>query len=217
MIFTKETLPFQLSELFQQYPELTIISQENDKVIISGNILVYMKNDDFSLRKVYGIDIVIPLNSDELPFVVDKDNYISKSYHHYYNSGKLCLETDSGIRLRFADGFNLSVWMKEYVETYFFSYEYYMRFNHFPFGERSHGLEGILQTYSDIFKTKKRSETISIMAYISNNTYRGHCDCPCGSKRKLRNCHGRSIFPFITNSRKKEIIKRDYGLYYKEV
>ena len=122
MIFTTDTLTPQLTELLQHYPDLKIISQKDNEVIVSGNISVFMKHPMYILRKTYGIKIIIPLNSEELPYVVDKDSYISKSYHHYYNTGKLCLETDSAIRLRFVDGFDLVAWMTEYVETYFFSY-----------------------------------------------------------------------------------------------
>ena len=217
MIFTTDTLTPQLTELLQHYPDLKIISQKDNEVIVSGNISVFMKHPMYILRKTYGIKIIIPLNSEELPYVVDKDSYISKSYHHYYNTGKLCLETDSAIRLRFVDGFDLVAWMTEYVETYFFSYEYYMRYNYFPFGERAHGLDGVLQTYLDIFKIKDPYAVLRIMSYISLKPYRGHNNCPCGSNLKLRNCHGETILPFFTHPKKKEILKNDYEVICKEV
>lgn len=217
MIFTTDTLTPQLTELLQHYPDLKIISQKDNEVIAAGNISVFMKHPMYILRKTYGIKIVIPLNSEELPYVVDKDNYISKSYHHYYSTGKLCLETDSAIRLRFVDGFDLVAWMTEYVETYFFSYEYYMRYNYFPFGERSHGLDGVLQTYLDVFKTKDPYAVLRIMSYISLSPYRGHNNCPCGSNLKLRNCHGETILPFFTHPKKKEILKNDYEIICEEV
>lgn len=216
MIFTIDTLASQLSDLLKYYPELKVVSQEDDEVIVSGNIDVFIKHPTYSLHKTYGVDIVIPLNSEELPYVIDKDNYISKSYHHYYNTGKLCLETDSAIRLRFVDGFDLVAWMTEYVEIYFFSYEYYMRYGCFPFGERLHGLDGVLQTYLDLFKTKDTYETLRIMSYVSLKPYRGHVDCPCGSNLKLRNCHGKTILPFFTHPKKKEILKKDYELMCEE-
>lgn len=217
MIFTVDTLTPQLSELLQHYPGLKIISQENNEVVVSGNILVFIKHPMFSLKKTYAVKIIIPLNSDELPYVIDKDAYIAKSYHHYYSNGQLCLETDSAIRLRFVDGFNLVDWMTEYVETYFFSYEYYMRYNCFPFGERSHGLDGVLQTYLDMFKTKDPYVVLRIMDYISLKPYRGHHDCPCGSNLKIRNCHRETILPFFTHPKKKEILKNDYEIICKEV
>ncbi len=217
MIFTTDTIPPQLTKLLKHYPDLEIISQKDTEVIVSGNIFIFMKHPMYTLRKTYGVKIVIPLNTEELPYVVDKDNYISKSYHHYYSTGKLCLETDSAIRLRFVDGFDLIAWMTEYVETYFFSYEYYMRYNCFPFGERSHGLDGVLQTYLDVFNTKDPYSVLRIMSYISLSPYRGHNDCPCGSNLKLRNCHGKTILSFFTHPKKKEILKNDFEIICKEV
>lgn len=217
MIFTIDTLRTQLSELFYRYPELEISSQDNNKVLISGNIQVFVCNYSFTLNKTYGIDIIIPINSDELPYVIDKNNYISKKYRHRYNTGKLCLETDSAIRLRFFDGFSLVDWMREFVETYFFSYEYFMRYNCYPFGERAHGLEGIIQTYSDIFNTKDLYQTFCILAYISLKVYRGHDKCPCGSELHLRNCHGKTIISFYDHPTKRAIAQNDYKLIYNEV
>ena len=71
------------------------------------------------LYKEYQVEIVIPLASDDLPNVKDAGNHIDKSYPHRYANGELCLETDTNIKIRFIDGFDLNAWMFEYVETYF--------------------------------------------------------------------------------------------------
>lgn len=217
MIFTEETLRPQLSSMLQLYPQLYIVSQETDTVTVSGTIFVYIKHLGFSVRKNYDVDINIYLNSDRLPCVVDRNGYISKKYQHIYSDGKLCLETDTKIRLRFADGFDLVAWMKEFVESYFFSYEYFMRYDSFPFGERSHGLEGIVQTYQDIFKTKDYVETLKIMAYVHSKKYRGHIPCPCGSEVKMRDCHGEQMIPLFNSPVKREILKKDYIFICEEV
>lgn len=102
--------------------------------------------------------------------------------------------------------------MSEYVETYFFSYEFYQRYGEFPFGERGHGFEGIIQTYSDFFNETDMGKTIRLMASISTRQYRGHSQCPCGSGLKLRSCHGPSIMKFYTDNRLKTIVRKDYFL-----
>lgn len=218
MIFTKETLDVQLTELANYYPDLDVISENDKSVTLSGNILVFICEMGFTIRKYYGIDIVISIGSDELPYVVDRDKYISSDYKHIYLSGKLCLETDTAIRFYFADGFNLLEWMRKFVEPYFFSYEYYMRYNIFPFGERSHGIDGVFQTYQEILHTKDAVETFQIMSYIDGcKKYRGHVLCPCGSKMKLRNCHGEYLFPIVANCIKRGIIINDYHLICEEL
>lgn len=102
--------------------------------------------------------------------------------------------------------------MLEYVETYFFSYEFYQRYGEFPFGERGHGWDGIIQTYSDFFHESDGAKTIKIMAAISNSKYRGHALCPCQSGQKLRSCHGPFIMKFYTDNRLNQIVKKDFFL-----
>ena len=114
------------------------------------------------------------------------------------------------IKIRFIDGFFLEAWMIEYVEPYYFSYEFFQRYGEFPFGERGHDWEGIIQTYSDYFNEPDVVKTIKLMAFISGQKYRGHVLCPCGSGQKLRTCHGPFIMKFFADNRLKAIVRRDY-------
>jgi hypothetical protein len=111
-----------------------------------------------------------------------------RTINHYYSDGKFCLATDSQIRIRYIEGFDLVTWMSEFVELYYFSYEYYERFGIFPFGERSHGSWGIIQTYQDFLMAKDEIETYMLMCFIKDQAYRGHHLCPCGRGKSLRNC-----------------------------
>lgn len=177
-----------------------------------GSITVNMSSLGFVLYKTYHVEIIIPLGLNELPLILDIRNQIDNGYPHRYTNGKFFLETDTNIRIRFIDGFSLEAWMSEYVETYFFSYEFYQRYGEFPFGERGHGLNGIIQTYSDFFNEVDRSKTTKIMSSISNGKYQGHTLCPCESGQKLRSCHGPYIMKFYTDNLLTKIIRRDFFL-----
>lgn len=218
MIFTVDTVKQQLTQLLLEYPDLEIVHSDSREVRLHGQILVFRTYNDFTLRKAYTLDIVIPIDSDELPYVIDVDRQIRQDYHHYYKSnGVLCLATDSQIRIHFIDGLNLNAWMSEFVELYYFSYEYYERFGIFPFGERNHDYWGILQTYQDYLITKDEVETIKIMCFIKRQKYRGHHSCPCGSGMLLRYCHGQSILRFYKDIRIKNIMIKDLEAIEKEI
>ena len=137
---------------------------------------------------------------------------IGCNYPHRYLNGKLCLETDTSIRVRFVDGFSLEAWLEEFVEPYYFSYEFYQRYGEFPFGERGHDWKGIIQTYSDYFNEPDVVKTIRLMAFISDKKYRGHILCPCGSGRRLRSCHGPFIMKYCVDNRLRKIVRDDYLL-----
>lgn len=200
----------QLKVLLEKYPDLHIKSHNTDEIYIEGKILVCREAENFILKKEYELTIIVPQHSDKLPHVIESADQIDQDYHHRYTNGMLCLDTDSSIRLRFFDGFNLLQWMIEYVEVYFFSYEYYQRYLTFPFGERAHGIEGILQTYQDILGTANYKQTYLIMEHIATKEYRGHQLCPCGGDLKTRKCHGTHIIDFYINPIKHKIISDDY-------
>ena len=212
MIFSKELAVQQVTNLLHRYNDLYVNSMDDRKISLIGSITVNMSSLGFTLYKTYRVEVVIPLDSEELPYVLDIENQIDSGYPHRYLDGKLCLETDTNIRIRFIDEFPLETWMSEYVETYFFSYEFYQRYGEFPFGERGHGWDGIIQTYSDFFNEADSVKTIKIMASVSNDKYRGHALCPCGSGQKLRSCHGPFIMKFYTDNRLKEIVRKDFFL-----
>jgi hypothetical protein len=58
-----------------------------------------------------------------------------------------------------------------------------------PFGERSHGNAGLVESYGELVGT---TDPVAVRRYLdclSKETVKGHWDCPCGSKKHLRNCH----------------------------
>ena len=209
MIFTKDSAKAQIKSLLLKHPNLSIMESNEKFIRLHGKILVHRVLNDFSLRKTYVIDIHVPLNSEEIPYIIDSGNSIDSTYHHRYTNGMLCLETDSKQKIRFINGFNLIEWVDEFVEPYFVSYEYYQLYGEFPNGERQHGILGILESYQDLFHSKDIVETYKIMCYIRNTVYRGHHLCPCGSNLRLRACHGKWIFPFFTNEQIKNIMLND--------
>lgn len=210
MIFNKESGMQQVKELLHLYTGLHLNSENDNQIVLSGCILVNRISNDYTVYKDYQVEIIVPMFSDELPYVIDIGHNIDEDYPHRYTDGRLCLETDTIIRMQFISGFSLCEWVSKYVETYFFSYEYYKRYGEFPFGERGHGLEGIIQTYEELFEESDMVKALHIMASIITQRYRGHMLCPCGSGKKLRACHGKVLMKYYTDDRLNEIVRNDY-------
>jgi hypothetical protein len=213
MIFTKESIVPQLELLLNKYPDLVVEKFESHLVHLHGHILVFRIHNDFPVRKEYFLDIFIPICSDELPYVIDSEKQIRQDYLHYYSNGKLCLSTDSQIRIRFIEGFDLVAWIFEFVEVYYYSYEYYERFKVYPFGERSHGSIGIIQTYQDLLMARDEAEAYKLMHFIKDQKYHGHHQCPCGSGKILRKCHGQAVLRFFKDARIKKIMIDDLDAF----
>jgi hypothetical protein len=215
IIISKEDSNKQVASLLERYPNLTVTSKTENKVDIKGKIHINRNCDKISVCKEYGIEISIPLNSDKLPTVRDTEKYI-RNYPHLNWNKDLCLATDTDIYLRFRNGLDLIGWMRDYVEIYFVSYEYYKRYNRFPFGERAHGSQGILQFYRDYFNLSTTEQAKAVIIYALTQKYKGHHICPCGSGKKLRNCHGEAILNIKNDAYLLDLIKRDLSYIIRE-
>lgn len=207
--FTPTSAEEQIDKLIAHYPDLAVVESSEEKILLRGNITIFRTALGFTLNRSFGIDVLVPLNSEESPIVFDTEEAIDPSYEHRYKSGALCLETDTMLRLSFVDGFDLTRWMEDFVEPYYFSYAYYVRYGEFPFGERPHGLSGLLDTYQQLFNEHDTKVAVRLLRFCGDEKYRGHLGCPCGSDKKLRDCHGDVLFPLMTDPRKKEIVIND--------
>lgn len=107
---------------------------------------------------------------------------------------------------------DIGAWMLNYVETYFFSYEYFKRYGVFPFGERVHGIIGLLDYYGEKLNETDLTKTYYLMRYIATKPYRGHFKCLCGSQKHLRDCHGKYVIAYYNNFDAYEFLKQDLSL-----
>lgn len=214
---TSENANAQINAILEKYPDLHIVEANSSQIRLRGSIHVNRKAVEFTVNHHYMVELLIPVDSNQLPSVYEIGEDIDAGYQHRYSDGKLCLETDTTIRLRFCEGINLLEWMDVFVEPYFFSYEYYQRFGLFPFGERPHGIEGVIDTYKEQFHETDPVTVVRLLKYIATGRYRGHQTCPCGSKRRIRDCHGEILFTYMTNQQKKEIVASDVSFLMEEI
>ena len=118
MIISKAVAVQQANSLLHlyNYRKLKICTMEETEIVLAGSILINRSAKGFQLCKEYSVKIVIPIESEKLPYVLDAGNHIDCNYPHRYLNGKLCLETDTSIRVRFVDGFSLEAWLDYFNE-----------------------------------------------------------------------------------------------------
>lgn len=80
------------------------------------------------------------------------------------------------------------------VHNYFLSQKCFEISGEWPLGERRHGNDGLFDFYQECLGTKDLRVIRNYLAYLSLDTVKGHWDCPCGSGKRIRNCHPREIF-----------------------
>ncbi len=202
-------------EMQQFYPDLQISEEREESVKLRGNICVNRKISDFTLYREYKVEILLFKDESKLPEVYDVDGQIDSQYPHRYKDGKICLDTDVAIKIRFENGIDLCLWMQDFVEVFYFSYEYFKRNGEYPFGERKHGSDGVIETYGDYFHVAQKKSILNCLRYITVRGYNGHDQCPCGSGKYIRKCHGKYILPFYNNKKRQKMVKDDYEMIIK--
>lgn len=189
--------------IMEKFPELRY-DMKNEE--ISGILHIEVICKDEYIKDSF--EVKIKNLKSSVPFVFETSKKINKKYHHLYSDYRLCLATDLEQEL-YLKTHTIEEWIEEYVIKYFISYIFYQRYKVFPFDEHSHGSNGVYEYLQKYFGVDNVNKAKGIFEYVCTQKYRGHRECPCGSRQKIRNCHGKVIRDTI-NSNVLEILKDNY-------
>lgn len=146
----------------------------------------------------YGIALIIPANypkSFPIMFCNDSKLPIGNIDRHILSDGQACLEVRTEIKRRWPQGSSITDFLQNLVEPFLAWQLYYDAFSTPPeWGERKHGIEGIIQYYAEIIGQPADDTIIGFMKLLARkNQPKGHEYCPCGSGERIRHCHGQLI------------------------
>lgn len=182
----------QVQEILKRFPGLKLSISENN-MLISGRLNIDCEYLNEHIIDEYEIIIIIYDNYPErLPVIRETNKRIPLRYGHIYRDGELCLATDEEIKLTLGEDFTLNKWFDNFVMPYFFGYSYFEKYGVMPFGERSHGTKGIMEFYKDFFNVDSEEKAKNFLKFIysfKSYKYKGHYMCPCGSGKRVRDCH----------------------------
>lgn len=182
----------QLSELRRQYPYLYL--QENeDFPKITGTI--FFQKDD--IKDHYEVEIYLSKEyPKKIPTVKEIASKIDLSFHHNPDES-LCLETPLNVYEIFRENESLMNFTENLLVPYLYTYSFYLKNNRLPYGDHKHGAEGIFENYKTRFKVNEASLVVGLLKVLAEKSYRGHSSCPCGSNKKLRDCHGQYLLRLL--------------------
>lgn len=145
--------------------------------------------EDFSLRIVLGDGY-----PHEVPTVYEESCAIPDEFEHRYDDGSLCIGVPGEVLMMFPGGIELLELIEGPVTSCLYSAAFLRRYGRYPFGERSHGIAGILEYYRELFGVRSDQAAVSLMRFISERKrYRGSDRCPCGSGKQVWTCHGKTL------------------------
>lgn len=172
-------------EVDANHPLLRVEIQ--DGVYVVGVLLVHVDNE-----AVGSFPIVMGFPPDypqSMPWVFESGDRIPKTLdrHVFTGSGVACLIVPE--EWQAADDRSFHAFMAGPVRDYFLGQLIYDEKGSFPHGERDHGTEGLIESYSEMIGIE--NEEIAVRRWLRCLTKRqlkGHFDCPCGSGIRLRDC-----------------------------
>lgn len=93
------------------------------------------------------------------------------------------------------------------VKNFFISQIYFECHGKWPFGERAHGFDGVLEYYSEYLGVKEPEYLLALLELSLRNSVPSSFWCPCKSGRKYRDCHKSNLEDFKAKIKKDRIAK----------
>lgn len=198
-------------KLNQKFPNF-VCKQRDTKTVVIGVLPFCAIYNDKTIIDEYEIEILIPDNyPDSPPTVKEIQGKIPEDFHRNKDAGStLCLGTPIAVARKFKENSNLLDFVEKQVVPFLFSYSYYKEHGEMPYGELPHGGEGIIKHYNEIFNINDDISVLGFLRILADNDYRGHHICPCGSNKKIRQCHGK-ILRDINEYQKSEDFLYEYN------
>ena len=184
----------EIQELAIRFPSLRFKLDDDGCADVSGTFEVAPAvgyTTKLEIPKRYPHDIpILHCDPAEIPWELDR--------HVITTNGHACLCARSEYRLHWGENGSLSDFIERLVRPFFVGQFYFDTHGCWPpTGERSHGWKGIVEAYTELCAPfgDASSETILRLIRLLSRKHppQGHELCPCGSNRRLRDCHREAV------------------------
>ncbi|MCP5366711.1 MAG: SEC-C domain-containing protein [Hyphomicrobiales bacterium] len=174
-------------------PKLSAMRQGSDFVIL-GDYLLFENSvianpagpiSEFAIKMV--VSERFPKRE---PKVFETDGRIPRTADHHINPDGDCCVTVWENWLVCAADHSFAAYMNGPLHEFFLGQYWFEKTGKWPFGERTHGAKGLEEAYADALGIHhKKKDLIYHLRMLSQDWPKGHWPCPCGSGKKLRDCH----------------------------
>lgn len=206
-----EDLRKQIAELSGVHKGLTDVAEQDAEILLSGTLDFEASADGLeTITASFAVELSIPhVFPDRLPRAKESGGRIGTDYEHLNSDGTLCLAVPVEQRRVFFEQPTLLGFVDRLLVPYLYGYCFWRKHGYHPFDEAAHGYEGILRYYVDTFGLRDPLKVLAFICFLFEHGYRGHHDCPCGSGRKVRTCHG-PVLRALQEHHTRETVRGDF-------
>lgn len=192
--------------------------QLNAPLIVSGKVqLNHQYQNHPTIDCLVSLRIIISSEYPKIPPVFEEiGDLIPKTGDYHVNpDGTLCLA--SPLRLLLALSENSCI--NNFHEKFFIPYAYaaLLKLHHkidFVFGELSHGDEGLLEDFHDVFGVNDKDSVVACLKALSQKKKIANKNtCPCGCGKRLGSCK----LNYIINQYRNLLTRNQYSRLAKSV
>lgn len=175
------------AEVETHFPDLRFVVEDNI-VYVRGSFPLMFEGQELDR---YSVELQLPRNHPvALPGVRETGGRVPRAADRHVNTdGTACvLLPDERWRL-WPQGTPLLNYLKGPLHSFFLAQTMVEEGGTWPFGQWAHGTKGIFQYYCELLKTTDLRIITIYLKYLTAKKVKGHWLCPCGSNRRLRDCH----------------------------
>lgn len=186
----------QAQEVTGAHPGLHLDSRD-DGIVLSGLYVLDGIYGDVLYYDEFELEILIPWNYPiDLPEVKETAGRVVRSkYEHIFQGDNLCLGATCDLIDCLQSSHSLLEYLDKVIPSYLFGFLYFEEYGVAPpFGERSHGYAGLKEAYKERYGVTEDIPLYNLLYTLGRGVpLRGHILCPCGSGKRLRDCHGPAL------------------------
>jgi len=177
------------AEVQKSYPDLRLVDR-NGQPLFRGSFPVRHDGDEIDR---FQIEISFPDGINRLPAIREVGGRIPRDSDHHVNAGTgdICTDVPELILLRGQP--SLVEYLDGPVRNFFLSQIIVASGKSWPFGQWDHGKKGLLQAYGELLGVSEERQILAYLDYVASKKAKGHWPCPCGSMKRLRDCHAKQI------------------------
>jgi hypothetical protein len=181
------------AEIERDYPNLHFFI-EGDIVFARGSFPI---SHEGRILDRYQIEIEFPHDYPEsLPIVRETGGRIPRTadYHINSNTAEVCLFVPDERWWVLPPGSTFLEFLNGPVRNFFLGQSLVEIGQPWPFGQWLHGADGILEFYTRLLGTNELTIILKYLEYLIKPVIKGHWNCPCGSGKRLRQCHSEQLW-----------------------
>jgi hypothetical protein len=186
---------WRLHDTLLRYPGLRVAPSTGEELKLVGELAFRVIGPDgTSVEDCYEVDLRVPLDFPRrTPTAAETGGRIAQTFHKL-EGGHLCLGAPTDLRVRLVTSPTVLTFVERIVIPYLYGHSYFKAHGVMPFDELDHGERGLLQHFASLFGAPTEDAARAFVRAASlRRRAANKLSCPCGSGRRLGQCHNRRV------------------------